>query len=90
MLVGNARKAMSIVLSFLIFPKPFSVLYVLGGVLVFGSLLGNDIMMENAKQEKRKLSCPSELSEIEVVHPLEEAVVTTPSPRHRLPSREII
>jgi len=30
-LVGNARKAMTIVLSFLIFPKEFSWLYVFGG-----------------------------------------------------------
>ncbi len=45
-LVGNSRKAMTIVLSFLLFPKPMSVLYVGGGVLVFGSLIGNAFMKE--------------------------------------------
>ena len=37
-LVGNARKSMTIVLSFLFFPKPFSSLYIWGGLLVFGGL----------------------------------------------------
>jgi hypothetical protein len=37
-LVGNARKSMTIVLSFLFFPKPFSILYIWGGALVFGGL----------------------------------------------------
>ena len=37
-LVGNARKSMTIVLSFLFFPKPFSSLYIFGGALVFGGL----------------------------------------------------
>lgn len=45
-LVGNSRKAMTIVLSFLLFPKPVSVLYYGGGVLVFGSLIGNAFMKE--------------------------------------------
>lgn len=37
-LVGNSRKALTIVFSFIMFPKPISYLYVLGGVFVFGSL----------------------------------------------------
>eukprot|EP01041_Mallomonas_annulata_P004583 gene4583-9111_t len=45
-LVGNTRKAMTIVLSFVLFPKPVSNLYIFGGVLVFGSLIGNAIMKE--------------------------------------------
>ena len=45
-LVGNTRKAVTIVLSFLLFPKPMSILYVWGGVLVFGSLVTNAIMKE--------------------------------------------
>lgn len=45
-LVGNSRKAITIVLSFILFPKPTSVLYVIGGVLVFGSLVGNAFMKE--------------------------------------------
>ena len=39
-IVGNTRKAMTIIISFCLFPKPFSYLYVLGGILVFGSLIG--------------------------------------------------
>lgn len=45
-LVGNTRKAMTICVSFLLFPKPGSYLYVLGGILVFGSLVGNAFMKE--------------------------------------------
>lgn len=45
-LVGNTRKAVTIVLSFLLFPKPMSILYVFGGVLVFGSLIANAFMKE--------------------------------------------
>jgi len=47
-LVGNTRKAMTIVLSFILFPKPTSWLYAAGGTLVFGSLIGNAIMKERA------------------------------------------
>src|SRR5690606_16269002 len=50
-LVGNSRKAMTIVLSFLLFPKPMSVLYLGGGVLVFGSLIGNAFMKEKIYQD---------------------------------------
>ena len=32
------RKAITIILSFVLFPKPLSSLYIYGGVLVFGSL----------------------------------------------------
>ena len=37
---------MTIVLSFILFPKPLSILYLGGGVLVFGSLVGNALMKE--------------------------------------------
>lgn len=47
-LVGNTRKAMTIVLSFIFFPKPSSIYYVFGGVLVFGSLVGNALLKEQA------------------------------------------
>lgn len=45
-LVGNTRKAITIVLSFILFPKPTSIYYVIGGALVFGSLCGNAFMKE--------------------------------------------
>ena len=38
MLLGTARKAMSLILSFLFFPKAFSWYYVLGASLVLGGL----------------------------------------------------
>ncbi len=45
-LVGNTRKAITIVMSFILFPKPTSPLYVRGGLLVFGSLISNAIIKE--------------------------------------------
>lgn len=45
-LVGSTRKAITIVLSFILFPKPSSIMYVVGGICVFGSLVGNAIMKE--------------------------------------------
>ena len=45
-LVGNTRKAITIVLSFILFPKPLSIYYLFGGILVFGSLIGNAFMKE--------------------------------------------
>lgn len=47
-LVGNTRKAITIVLSFLLFPKPMSIYYSIGGFLVFGSLVGNAFLKERA------------------------------------------
>mmetsp|Transcript_30205 Transcript_30205/g.34806 ORF Transcript_30205/g.34806 Transcript_30205/m.34806 type:complete len:372 (-) Transcript_30205:116-1231(-) len=38
-LLGTARKAMTLVLSFLLFPKPFSWLYVYGATLILGGVL---------------------------------------------------
>lgn len=60
-LVGNTRKAITIVLSFILFPKPMSWMYIAGGVLVFGSLCGNAYMKErsrivNANAEKMRSS----------------------------------
>lgn len=49
-LVGNTRKAITIVLSFLLFPKPTSLLYFGGGVLVFGSLIGNAYMKDQSSR----------------------------------------
>jgi adenosine 3'-phospho 5'-phosphosulfate transporter B3 len=45
-LVGNTRKAITIVISFWMFPKPGSILYIFGGIMVFGSLLGNAFMKD--------------------------------------------
>ncbi|KAM3568537.1 hypothetical protein VYU27_009337, partial [Nannochloropsis oceanica] len=48
-LVGNSRKTMTICLSFLLFPKPFSPLYVWGGMLVLGGLTGSAYMKAREK-----------------------------------------
>ena len=52
-LVGNSRKALSIVVSFVMFPKPTSPLYVVGGVLVFGSLVGISVVKETMRSKAR-------------------------------------
>ena len=52
-LVGNTRKALTIVASFILFPKPGSWLYVAGGVLVFGSLIGNAYLKEKQNNANR-------------------------------------
>jgi hypothetical protein len=49
-LVGNMRKAGTIALSFLVFPKPFSWYYVWGTFLVFGGLT----ITAYAKDRKRR------------------------------------
>merc|ERR1712087_422358 len=43
-LAAAARKAMTLMLSFLVFPKEFSWLYVAGSVLVLGSLLATSML----------------------------------------------
>jgi adenosine 3'-phospho 5'-phosphosulfate transporter B3 len=50
-LVGNFRKALTIYLSFLLFPKPHSILYVLGAILVFGGLFAQEYTRELRKQK---------------------------------------
>ena len=50
-LVGNFRKALTIYLSFLLFPKPQSVWYMVGGLCVFGGLLGQEYTRELKKQQ---------------------------------------
>ena len=51
--VGNARKAVTIVLSFILFPKPFSVYYVFGVILVFGSVILNVVFKEQKKIQQK-------------------------------------
>ena len=63
--IGNARKALTIVLSFVLFPKPNSYLYVLGGILVFGSLTANGFMQEK-KEPKRVNHAPETAKESEI------------------------
>jgi len=53
-LVGNARKAVTIFLSFLLFPKPMNNLYILGGFLVFGGLIADAYMREKSTRSSDK------------------------------------
>lgn len=57
--VGNSRKAMTITLSFLLFPKPFSVHYLMGGGLVLGGLTASAWLKnykDNSKHNKAATS----------------------------------
>jgi hypothetical protein len=53
-LVGNFRKALTIYLSFLLFPKPQSIWYVVGAVCVFGGLLVQEYLREAKKQQRAR------------------------------------
>ena len=52
-LVGNARKALTILLSFIFFPKPFSFLYPLGGLLVLGGLTASAVIKHRSRDNLR-------------------------------------
>lgn len=54
-LVGNFRKALTICLSFMLFPKPLSIWYLVGGACVFGGLLAQEYTREVRKQQKGSL-----------------------------------
>lgn len=59
-LVGNTRKVLSVILSFFFFPKPFSWLYVGGGVLVFGSIIASEMTKELQKRESKRRAAEAE------------------------------
>mmetsp|Transcript_7378 Transcript_7378/g.18518 ORF Transcript_7378/g.18518 Transcript_7378/m.18518 type:complete len:392 (+) Transcript_7378:179-1354(+) len=50
-LLATARKGMTLVLSFLLFPKEFSWLYVLGALMVLGGLLASSLYKIRNKQK---------------------------------------
>lgn len=52
-LVGNTRKAGTIALSFLVFPKPFSIMYVWGTLCVFGGLTATSWDKDRRKRAAR-------------------------------------
>jgi adenosine 3'-phospho 5'-phosphosulfate transporter B3 len=52
-LVATTRKGMTLMLSFLLFPKAFSWFYVVGAVLVLGGLLSSSLIKINKKNRKR-------------------------------------
>jgi UAA transporter family len=53
-LVGNARKAMTMMLSFLLFPKPFTPEYAIGGMLVLTGLMANVYMKSRQHQHQQQ------------------------------------
>jgi len=53
-LLATARKAMTLILSFLLFPKAFSWYYLLGATLVLGGLLTVSIMKLKRPKDKNK------------------------------------
>jgi adenosine 3'-phospho 5'-phosphosulfate transporter B3 len=55
-LLTTARKAMTLVLSFLLFPKGFSWLYVYGSLLVLGAVMVASIMKKRNHAAKQKQS----------------------------------
>jgi hypothetical protein len=50
-LLSTARKGMTLILSFMLFPKAFSYFYVLGAFLVLGGLLVASLAKQNKKKE---------------------------------------
>lgn len=48
-LVGNSRKAVTVLLSFFLFPKPFTYLYAVGGILVLAGLIASVYLKEKRK-----------------------------------------
>ena len=68
-LIGNARKAMTILLSFLLFPKPFSDAYAIGGTLVLGGLVVNVYLRHSLQQKSRgKLGAASSAAAVSKQH----------------------
>eukprot|EP00814_Leptocylindrus_danicus_P011983 CAMPEP_0116018608 /NCGR_PEP_ID=MMETSP0321-20121206/8746_1 /TAXON_ID=163516 /ORGANISM="Leptocylindrus danicus var. danicus, Strain B650" /LENGTH=220 /DNA_ID=CAMNT_0003489027 /DNA_START=477 /DNA_END=1135 /DNA_ORIENTATION=- len=51
-LLGTARKGMTLILSFLVFPKKFSWFYVLGAILVLGGLLSSSLIKQGKSKEQ--------------------------------------
>ena len=58
-LVGNMRKAGTITLSFMLFPKPFSWFYVWGTILVFGGLTVT-AMIKDQRRRARDMQAKQE------------------------------
>jgi adenosine 3'-phospho 5'-phosphosulfate transporter B3 len=72
-LVATGRKGMTLVLSFVFFPKAFSWFYVAGAVLVLGGLLLSSLhkIYSKNKQHKQKLSFDAE--ELDKIEDIEKA-----------------
>jgi len=53
--LATARKGMTLVLSFILFPKVFSWYYVVGAILVLGGLLLSSLLKIHSKQRKKDM-----------------------------------
>lgn len=68
-LLGTARKAMSLILSFLFFPKAFSWYYVLGATLVLGGLLVVSLTKHLGKTENHQYEAVEQTQDEEMAPP---------------------
>ena len=73
-LVATGRKGMTLILSFLLFPKAFSWYYPMGACLVLGGLLVASLCkMKHAKQrttqQTTRLNVKSHASDVEMARP---------------------
>jgi len=57
--LASARKALTILLSFILFPKPFSMLYLIGGLLVLTSLVWTSKIKSRPPPNKRRTKTSS-------------------------------
>lgn len=69
-LLATARKGMTLVLSFILFPKAFSWLYVTGAVLVLGGLLASSLFKIYNKGASPPLAVKRKLSESDMSNKL--------------------
>lgn len=72
-LLGTLRKGLTLVLSFVIFPKAFSWMFVFGSILVLGGLATSSLLKQHTKQKK----LPHKYSDLQ----LEEVTSTRNGPR---------
>lgn len=60
-LLSTARKGMTLVLSFLLFPKAFSWCYAVGAALVLGGLMASSLMKQRKKAKKQGMESKLEI-----------------------------
>jgi len=73
-ILGTARKAMSIALSFILFPKAFSWMYVAGAACVLGGLTTISLLKLAKKEQASSQPDPDELERCETQPIIEENV----------------
>ncbi len=64
--LATARKGMTLVLSFILFPKAFSWYYVLGAILVLGGLLVHSLIKIHNKEKAKASGFEAKKSELDL------------------------